>query len=69
MTTPTPRISAPYLSPFTNQTVRILGKVTQLRGETAVVDAGGPIDVVLNRVCVSAPTFRILSFHLVPFHT
>jgi hypothetical protein len=46
----TPRILAPHLSQFQHRIVRILGKVVQLRGETAVIDAGGNIDVVLNRV-------------------
>ncbi|KAI9875161.1 MAG: hypothetical protein M1830_008809 [Pleopsidium flavum] len=45
----TPRINAPYLGTFTGQTVRVLGKVVQLRGETAVVDAGGRVNVLLNR--------------------
>ncbi|KAI4623608.1 hypothetical protein J4E80_003419 [Alternaria sp. BMP 0032] len=27
----------------------MLGKVVQLRGETAVIDAGGNVDVILNR--------------------
>lgn len=46
----TPRISAPYLEKFTHRTVRILGKVTQLRGEQATIDAGGSINLHLNRV-------------------
>jgi len=46
----TPRIIAPHLSAFQHRIVRILGKVVQLRGETAVIDAGGNIDVVLTRV-------------------
>ncbi|MCJ1275097.1 hypothetical protein MMC21_002897 [Puttea exsequens] len=45
----TPRINAKYLDSFTNQTVRILGKVVSLRGETATVDANGTINVHLNR--------------------
>ncbi|CAN9205017.1 replication factor a protein 3 [Alternaria burnsii] len=45
----TPRILAPHLANFQHRIVRILGKVTQLRGETAVIDAGGNVDVVLNR--------------------
>lgn len=48
----TPRISASYLEQFTHRTVRILGKVTQLRGEEATIDAGGQINVHLNRVCL-----------------
>jgi energy-converting hydrogenase Eha subunit F len=46
----TPRILAPNLQSFQHKLVRILGKVVQLRGETAVIDAGGNIDVILNRV-------------------
>ncbi|KAI5205021.1 hypothetical protein E4T39_03133 [Aureobasidium subglaciale] len=45
----TPRINASILEQFTHRTVRILGKVTQLRGEEATIDAGGQINVHLNR--------------------
>ncbi|KAK0507964.1 hypothetical protein JMJ35_009853 [Cladonia borealis] len=45
----TPRISAKYLDSFTNQIVRILGKVVSLRGETATIDANGSINLHLNR--------------------
>ncbi|KAG9193013.1 replication factor A protein 3 [Alternaria panax] len=45
----TPRILAPHLANFQHRIVRMLGKVTQLRGETAVIDAGGNVDVILNR--------------------
>ncbi|KAF2225988.1 replication factor A protein 3 [Elsinoe ampelina] len=45
----TPRITAPYLEQFKHQTVRVLGKVTELRGETATIDAGGKINLLLNR--------------------
>ncbi|KAF9739151.1 hypothetical protein PMIN06_002267 [Paraphaeosphaeria minitans] len=47
----TPRILAPHLSNFQHKLVRILGKVVQLRGENAVIDAGGNVDVILNRDC------------------
>ena len=50
MTESTPRISAFYLQSFVGQTVRVLGKVVSLRGETATVDAGGSVLVLLNRV-------------------
>ena len=53
MSEATPRISAPYLEQFAHQTVRILGKVTQLRGESATIDASGQINVHLNRVRIS----------------
>ena len=46
----TPRINAKYLQPFTNQTVRILGKVSSLRGETATIEASGSVNVHLTRV-------------------
>ncbi|KAL0253107.1 hypothetical protein SLS55_010558 [Diplodia seriata] len=45
----TPRITAPLLEKFTHRTVRILGKVSQLRGEQATIDAGGSINLHLNR--------------------
>ncbi|KAL9589680.1 MAG: hypothetical protein Q9203_001523 [Teloschistes exilis] len=45
----TPRINARYLETFTNATVRILGRVTALRGESATIDASGNIQLHLNR--------------------
>jgi replication factor A3 len=53
----TPRILAPHLQNFQHRIVRMLGKVVQLRGDTAVIDAGGNVDVILNRVR-SAPISR-----------
>lgn len=49
----TPRINAQYLENFMNQTVRILGKVVSLHGETATIDANGGITIHLNRVRAS----------------
>lgn len=49
----TPRILAPHLSNFQHRIVRVLGKVVQLRGEQAIIDAGGQIDVILSRVSKS----------------
>ena len=46
----TPRVNAPYLESFTNQTVRIVGKVVALHGETATLDAAGEVQIILNRV-------------------
>jgi len=47
----TPRVTQPYLEQFSHQTVRILGKVGQLRGgDQATIDAGGQINLFLNRV-------------------
>lgn len=56
----TPRINAKYLEQFTHKTVRIVGKLTQLRGENATVDANGEINVLLNRVrCFPFPRHRL----------
>ena len=52
----TPRINARYLDSFTNQTVRMLGRVTSLRGEMATIDANGNVNVHLNRVRSIAPS-------------
>lgn len=49
----TPRINAQYLEQFTHQTVRIVGKLTSLQGENATLEANGPVQVLLNRVCLS----------------
>jgi len=49
MSEATPRITAPYLETFQNQTVRLLGKVIQLRGDHATLDAGGHVNVILTR--------------------
>ncbi|WPH01977.1 replication factor A protein 3 [Acrodontium crateriforme] len=45
----TPRITAPYLEQFSHNIVRITGKVRQLRGEQATIDAAGSITVHLTR--------------------
>lgn len=47
---PTPRITAPYLDSYQGRNVIIVGRVVQLRGEAAVVDADGNITAHLNRV-------------------
>lgn len=47
----TPRINAEFLEHFSHKTVRIVGKVRQIRGETAVIDAKGSITLHLNKVC------------------
>ena len=52
----TPRVNAQYLEAFRNQTVRILGRVSQLRGEQATIDAGGNITAMLNRVSLVMET-------------
>lgn len=45
----TPRITSTYLDSFTNRTIRIVGKVTQLRGEQATIDSDGNFTAQLNR--------------------
>jgi hypothetical protein len=57
----TPRITSQYLDAFTNKTVRIIGKVTQLRGETAAIDSDGVVTAHLNRVCCPFSVF--VRFH------
>ena len=46
----TPRITSQYLDSFTGKTIRIVGKVTQLRGTTATIDSEGAVTLVLNHV-------------------
>ncbi|KAE8450957.1 hypothetical protein EG329_005397 [Mollisiaceae sp. DMI_Dod_QoI] len=45
----TPRITSPYLDSFTTRTIRLIGLVTQLRGEQATIDADGNVTAHLNR--------------------
>lgn len=46
----TPRLTAPYLDRYVGRNVIIVGKVVQLRGEVATIDADGAITAQLNRV-------------------
>jgi replication factor A3 len=50
MSESTPRINARYLEAFTHHTVRIVGRVAALHGETATLEAEGAITIHLNRV-------------------
>lgn len=45
-----PRITAAYLNNYVNRNVTIVGKVTQLLGEQAVIDADGNVTIHLNHV-------------------
>ncbi|KAK3685984.1 replication factor A protein 3 [Podospora appendiculata] len=45
----TPRITCGYLDTYVGKNVMVVGKVLQLRGEEAVIDADGNITVHLNR--------------------
>jgi hypothetical protein len=62
MTEQAPRINAQYLEAFTGKTVMITGKVSQIRGESAVIDANGEVTVLLNRVRALSPYLYI--YHL-----
>ncbi|KAK0651947.1 replication factor A protein 3 [Cercophora newfieldiana] len=47
--TATPRVTASYLSSYIGRNVIVVGKVIQLRGEEATLDADGSINAHLNR--------------------
>ncbi|PQE05560.1 hypothetical protein CJF30_00007697 [Rutstroemia sp. NJR-2017a BBW] len=51
----TPRITTSYLDQFPNRTVRMVGKVTLLRGEEAKIDCDGEVRILLGRVSFSPP--------------
>ena len=46
----TPRISGQLISSFVGRNVIIVGKVLQLLGDSAVIDAEGQVTVILTRV-------------------
>lgn len=46
----TPRVTCAYLNMYVGRNVMVVGKVQQLRGEEAIIDADGNITVHLNRV-------------------
>ncbi len=48
--TSTPRITCSYLDSYVGRNVTIVGKVAQLRGDTALLDSDGNITAHLNRV-------------------
>jgi replication factor A3 len=43
-----PRITAPYLDSFRNRQVILVGRVTQLLGSQATIDADGIVTLILN---------------------
>lgn len=49
--TSTPRISAALLDTYVGHNVIIVGKVVQLRGDTAFIEADGQVHANLNRDC------------------
>jgi replication factor A3 len=46
----TPRVTSGLLDHYVGRNVIVVGKVTQLRGETATLDADGNVTAHLNRV-------------------
>lgn len=60
-----PRITASYLENFQGRHVTIVGKVTQLRGEQATIDADGVVTLHLNRVCLPLHFYCFFSWHFV----
>ncbi|EON97600.1 putative dna replication factor a subunit ssb3 protein [Phaeoacremonium minimum UCRPA7] len=44
----TPRITCPYLDSYVGRNVMLVGKVTQLRGDSATLDADGNVTALLN---------------------
>jgi len=45
----TPRLTSPHLEHFTTRTIRLVGRVTQLRGDNATLDSDGAVTAHLNR--------------------
>jgi replication factor A3 len=46
----TPRITSQYIESFVSKNVRIVGKVTQLRGIQASIDSEGVVNLILSHV-------------------
>ncbi len=51
-----PRITCVYLNSYVGKNVIVVGKVIQLRGEEATIDADGNITAYLNRVSLPCPS-------------
>ncbi|KAI2609086.1 uncharacterized protein GGS25DRAFT_303701 [Hypoxylon fragiforme] len=47
----TPRISAALIDSYIGRNVIIVGKVSQLRGDVAFIEADGQVQANLNREC------------------
>lgn len=65
-----PRVSAQYLDAYVGRNVILVGKVTQLRGDTAIIDSDGPVTAVLDRVSLTSnfsPCLRILRDRIAPY--
>lgn len=57
--TSTPRVTAPFLDRYIGRNVTIIGRVDQLRGEEATINADGHIKAYLNRVRFGPPFTHI----------
>ena len=55
--TSTPRITAQYLDNYVGRNVMIVGTIVQLRGNTAIMDSAGNINLALDRVSCSYPVW------------
>lgn len=63
--TSTPRISAALMDSYIGHNVIIVGKVLQLRGEVAFLEADGQVQANLNRVSGISPCrVRIWNKHI-----
>jgi hypothetical protein len=51
----TPRITGDLIQSFVNRNIILVGKITQLRGDTAVMDADGA-QIIINLRRVSSST-------------
>ncbi|KAK7206117.1 replication factor A protein 3 [Myxozyma melibiosi] len=60
-----PRVNAQYLKPFVDRVVRLVGRVTQVSGESAVLDSAGSVtvfgtrDIVFNEGEIFEVTGRV----------
>lgn len=63
----TPRITCAYLSQYVGKLVTVVGKVVQLRGEEATIDADGTIHAFLNRVRPDSRLFFFFSIGATKF--
>ena len=51
----TPRITCAYLNSYVGKNVILVGKVVQIRGDEALIDADGNVTAHLNRVSFPSP--------------
>lgn len=53
MSEETPRVSASCLDDFKGRTIRIIGQVKSLQGESCILDSSGDVTVYLARVSIN----------------